>query len=397
MVAFLVVENPDGTYWVSGGTMGVHTRASAARKQAQALAQDVRRCALVQRGVASFDGRTAEAVFVEGSQRGCPKSVIFARMYQGPKGDRPGTYVGEPRLVACARSLFERRRRRWPWWLAGTAALFGVAFAFLVFNNNSSLSQMPAREFRAKLHRAISKGTGWLAARTDTIALDQPNPALLYMIRDMADLSGEPSLRQIVAAHLHGFPNYCGRCMVEEKAPFIGPSAAQLTRMDDYQRWFLHACAPAEFALKEEDRASMLSPTMHRRGSLTHQLFALTILRQRGLSHEKVDGLIDTLSERIATEAAWDFRVTDLYLQRVAFLLAAGRHDLVKARWVERILAWQQENGGWKASWYSFWGPGVSAFRLGPQAPNAHTTVQGVWLLYMLKYRCPEWIKANYE
>jgi hypothetical protein len=149
--------------------------------------------------------------------------------------------------------------------------------------------------------------------------------------------------------------------------------------------------------LEDEDRASMLSPSRHRRGSLTHQLFALCILRQRGRSDENLDSLVNTLCERVAAEAFWGFRVTDLYLQRVAFLLAAGRPDLVKPRWVERILAWQQENGGWKASWYSCWGPGVFAFRWGPQVPNAHTTAQGVWLLYMLKYRYPQWIVENYR
>ena len=106
---------------------------------------------------------------------------------------------------------------------------------------------------------------------------------------------------------------------------------------------------------------------------------------------------MDTLCERVAAEAFWDFRVTDLYLQRVAFLLAAGRPDLVRPRWVERILSWQQEDGGWKSSWYSCWGPGVFASRWGLQVPNAHTTVQGVWLFYMLKYRYPQWIVDNYR
>jgi hypothetical protein len=88
--------------------------------------------------------------------------------------------------------------------------------------------------------------------------------------------------------------------------------------------------------------------------------------------------------------------VTDLYLQRIAFILAAGRSDLVKRRWVERAIASQTEDGGWVASWHG-WGPGLFAVRFSPEAPNSHTTVQGAWILYQLKYRYPAWIERNYR
>jgi len=81
-------------------------------------------------------------------------------------------------------------------------------------------------------------------------------------------------------------------------------------------------------------------------GKRTHQLIALTLYRKHGENSLVVHNLTNNLCEGIAFEANWDISLTDLYLQRIAFLLAAGRPDLVKRRWAERILAGQEEDGG---------------------------------------------------
>ena len=119
----------------------------------------------------------------------------------------------------------------------------------------------------------------------------------------------------------------------------------------------------------DQDRSDRPSPGKDRRGSLTHQLFAIYLARERGNAPADAERLIDTLCERIADEAAIDFRVTDIYLQRVAFALAAGRPDLVKRRWVRRLLQSQQPDGGWKRSWYGL-GPGVFALVSGQLDPT---------------------------
>ena len=134
----------------------------------------------------------------------------------------------------------------------------------------------------------------------------------------------------------------------------------------------------------------MFSPKAHYWGSLTHQVFSLYIYRKHQGKTSELDSLLDHLCERIAFEAFWDIRVTDLYLQRIAFLLAAGRPDLVKRRWVERLLEHQTESGGWQPAWHG-WGPDLFRFSLEEDPPNAHATVQGAWVLYMLKYRYPNW------
>lgn len=139
----------------------------------------------------------------------------------------------------------------------------------------------------------------------------------------------------------------------------------------------------------------MFDPERHISGSLTHQLFALKIYRDFQGATGELDRLIDHVCERIAREALVDFRVSDLYLQRVSFLLAAGRPDLVKKRWVERILANQRDDGGWTYPWY-YWGPALFQFHTDIPRPTAHPTIQGLWTLYQIRYRYPDWITANY-
>jgi hypothetical protein len=140
----------------------------------------------------------------------------------------------------------------------------------------------------------------------------------------------------------------------------------------------------------------MFAPDRFMWGSRTHQLFSLILYRNRAENSARVNDLVNHLCEKIAMEARWDVRVTDLYLQRIAFVLAAGRPDLIKRRWVERAIAGQTATGGWVSSWYG-WGPGLIAFSFRGQVPNSHTTVQGAWILYMLKYRYPDWIELNYR
>jgi hypothetical protein len=140
----------------------------------------------------------------------------------------------------------------------------------------------------------------------------------------------------------------------------------------------------------------MFSPDKYQTGSATHQLFALYLYRNYNGSTPDLNRLIRRISVRIASEASFDFRVTDLYLQRIAFLLAAGQPDLVKRRWVERALAAQQHDGGWRYSWHG-WQPKPFGFEFVDESSISHATAQGMWIVYMLKYRYPQWIEQNYR
>jgi len=67
---------------------------------------------------------------------------------------------------------------------------------------------------------------------------------------------------------------------------------------------------------------------------------------------------------------------------------------LIKKRWIERIIGYQSTDGGFYYSWYG-WGPNPVRF-FDFRKPSPHATIQGIWAMYMIRHRYPEWIEENY-
>ena len=273
----------------------------------------------------------------------------------------------------------------------------GVAW----LNNNSSLPPSSRAKFLRDLDDAMATSRDWvlnvsLFGREEAAAL-LTNPALLHMVADCAQASGDQRLQSLAANYFRvvSKPYWFGR-LVDASSRFERPPDDYLQSLEAYQRWFLHAVASGEYQLSAQDRADMFSADKNRTGKATHQLFALYLYRNHHGATPDLDRLIGRISARIASEASIDFRVTDLYLQRVAFLLAAGKPDLIKHRWVERVFAAQQTDGGWLWSWYG-WQPTPYRFQFAEVSSTSHPTVQGMWIAYMLKYRYPQWVEKNYH
>lgn len=293
-----------------------------------------------------------------------------------------------------------RRTRRWRRLAMFLLLLLVGTFAAAVLNNNVSFSSPTAADLRSQLDAGLEAGMQWIEPQKISLSGSSANEALIYMVRRMNEQTPHPDWQAMVDTygHTHTNTRYVWRRLAHPQAEVERVNRSEVREKSDYQRWIAFGLAADEVPLSEEDLASMLSPDRHSRGSLTHQLFALMIVREQGrsdLDEQDLDQLMNTLCERIASEAVWDFRVTDLYLQRVAFLLAAGRPDLVEPRWIERILANQQADGGFLKSWYG-WGPGVLQ-RSPSKEPTPHATVQGVWLMYMLKHQYPDWPSSAAE
>lgn len=262
-----------------------------------------------------------------------------------------------------------------------------------VLSNNFSLNPVSREEFVRQLEGTMALGRVWTEFKAKQV-MGQPNCFLLHMIEDMADMSGETGFYRITAGYLkQSAPSLWNR-LIDEHAAIRPVTPSESGKLEDYQRWTLYALAPDQFSIAPDEKKQMFSENEHHWGSLTHQLISLYVYRK----YQKADAdeLISHLCERIAFEALWDIRVTDLYLQRVSFILAAGRADLIRPRWVERIIANQEPDGGWTSDWYG-WGPDLFRFRFKKQGTNAHTSIQGLWALYMLKYRYPEWIEQHYN
>jgi hypothetical protein len=306
---------------------------------------------------------------------------------------------------SAARGAFLRWLRR----IAASAALLSaLALGAALLDNNVSLRRPSRTEFVGNLDRTLARSTDWALKQyrqnaagnvfTDEGGALLSNSATAHMVVDCASLSSEPRIKALGSSFVDAWKTEANvfSKMVDPAIAANAPSPPELQSLVEYQRWILHGAAPDDVPLSPGELQDMFSPDKYRTGKATHQLFALYFYRKSKGSTPELDRVMQKIEERIAGEAAIDFRVTDLYLQRLAFLLAAGRPDLIRPRWVERAFAAQQIDGGWPESWHG-WNRTPYRFSLGHESPTAHSTAQGMWIAYMLKYRYPEWIDRNYK
>lgn len=288
------------------------------------------------------------------------------------------------------------------------AALALLAFGAALLDNNVSICRPSRAQFNENLDHALAGSTDWALNQYRQSATGNSstaegrslvsNSATAYMLMDCASLSGDPRMKALGSSFMEAWKvesSVWGR-MVDPAKQITAPSDRELQDLGEYQRWILHGAAPNDVLLSPRELEDMFSPNKYRTGKATHQLFALYLYRKSKGSTPEIERLMRKIEERIAGEAAIDFRVTDLYLQRLAFLLAAGRPDLIQPRWIERTMAAQQADGGWLQSWHG-WSRTPYLFSFAAEQPSAHATAQGMWISYMLKYRYPEWIAQNYR
>ena len=292
-----------------------------------------------------------------------------------------------PDRLSPPRASLSRRVIRY----CGYAFVGGIFLVAIgVLNNNFSLRKPSLAEFQTRLDRSILDSTDWVHAQPS-----ESNGYLTFMVQDCVEMSGEPKLARFVKDSMGIIRQTYMARLVEPHALFFPPPSPWIDTAGAYHRWLTHAISREEYPLSAEDKTAMFEPDRARTGKATHQLFALLLYRRYQGATPALDQLIRHISLRIAQEAALDFRVTDLYLQRISFLLAAGQADLVKPRWVERALAAQDSSGGWYWNWFG-WAPTPYLFGL-EDTPHTHPTIQGLWLTYMLKYRFPDWSRRHYR
>lgn len=289
-------------------------------------------------------------------------------------------------------------RRLLGWILLVIVALVALVAA-AVLNNNYSIHKPSRAEFNARLNHAIETSTEWILQHPEV----QHNPPLMYMVGDMAGMSDDPRLRDFVRSYLSGnrvrIPGkpitwyYAHWADPSLPVPWIsGPDVATLTWQD---RWFAYGSAPDRVEIPPGDHDNLFSPNRYNWGIRLHfQLMALGMYRHFSGPTDELDAAINAVAPGVARDGYWDFRVGDAYYQRSATLLAAGRPDLVRSRWIDRILDRQYPDGHWSYCWYG-WCRGVLEFAL--ENDVGHSTVQAAWVMYMLKYRYTDWINQHYH
>jgi hypothetical protein len=267
------------------------------------------------------------------------------------------------------------------------AVSFGVA---IVYNNISLWSDAT---FARRLDSAINKADNWVQNHRGDI-LEFRNAAIVAMLRECNDLKANQAFSGIVTSYLDRPTVHPSRCMNREVDPNwpVIESELNLTisRVDLDYKWILYSVAPEKAKINPEELGLYDAERWHRR-QLTHQILAVTMLRNRHGANERLNKLITRLCERSKTDTTFCLPVVDIYIQRVAFVLRAGFPQDVRRRWIERIIAEQQSDGGWNDRWLCFTTPRRHLiFDIDETPSDQHATVQAVLALYLVKYRYPE-------
>ncbi|GEM_PF-6997922 len=208
-----------------------------------------------------------------------------------------------------------------------------------VFYNNVAL--WTDADFAQRLDSAIKKAEGWVEEHRLEI-LEQPNTALLAMLRECNDLNSNPVFVSITTSFLNTRITHYSRCLKREVDPNWSISESDLNQLIGKEcidnQWRLYAIAPDK-ANFEAEKSGLFDKQRWHRKQLTHQFLALMLLRDRYDSSERISKLMEYLCGRLKTEMTFSLPVVDIYIQRPTFVLRAGFPQDVRRRWIERIIA----------------------------------------------------------
>ena len=211
------------------------------------------------------------------------------------------------------------------------------------------------------------------------------------MLTQCNKLKPDPVFSNIISSFLVT-PCYpaCWKGLVDENWP-VDRWELNRTIKKEYidNKWVLYAIAPDKAKITPQEM-HLFDPQRWHGRQLTHQLDALIILSKTKGPDDKIDGLIEHLSDRLSRELVFDLAVVDIYIQKVAFILRAGLPEKIRSRWIERIIANQLPDGGWNDRWFCFTSAGRPAFSQAPPS-NQHATIQALTALYIVRYQYPEY------
>lgn len=285
-----------------------------------------------------------------------------------------------------------KRHKVWKIFVAIFLLLIICACAFagwMYCYNNFSVTGN--EEFGRRLDKAIEKAAEWVRLHKNDI-INRRNLALIRMLQDADSLHNEKVFGSIVDNFLSKPMMFnCWKRLLDPNHP-VRTFAINYTVENEVidNKWILYAIAPEKVKLTKKQMEEFFHGDLWEQRKLTHQLWALIHLRRSKGPDEKVDRLIEHLCNRLSDELEFDVAVVDIYIQKIAFVLKAGHPEKIKRRWVERVIANQAEDSGWNDRWYCFRSRRRPIFDFANPPSNQHATVQGLWLLYQVKYRHPE-------
>ncbi len=241
--------------------------------------------------------------------------------------------------------------------------------------------------FAQNINLAIENGRIWVELHQREI-LAKKNIALIRMLQDIDTMHLDPLYSGIVKSFMAkpSRPD-CWKRLLDPNHPVTGSDLNKTIEQENIDnKWTLYAIAPESANVTPQQLRLFDSEHWHGR-KLTHQLWALIHLRRAKGPNDELDLLIEHLCGRITVSLYIDLAVVDIYIQKVAFIMKAGFGQKIHRRWIERIIANQQHDGGWNDKWFIFTSGRRPVLNLSQPSSNQHATVQALWLLYQTKYR----------
>ncbi len=262
---------------------------------------------------------------------------------------------------------------------------FIVKMAALFYNNISIKSD---ESFSNSLDESIDAAVAWVLLNKKAI-LETPNAALLKMLDECDKMHKTDSLKKIVNSFMF-IPSKpdCWKALIDPNRPINQTEFSNTIEKENIDnKWILYAIGKEKTDITPE-QIGLFNYNKWKGRKLTHQLWAIIHLRERSLSNDNIERLIEHLSNRIVKQLNSDIAVVDIYIQRIAFVLRAGHPDKIRRRWIERVIENQDMDGGWNDQWLCFTSGRRPVLKSKPT--NPHTTIQALWLLYQVKYKYPE-------
>ena len=272
----------------------------------------------------------------------------------------------------------------------------------LVWANNRNMA-VPSR---TALRQSLEKAMQWHVDHREKI-LQSDNAILWWMVKESADLTGDPRLQSLLADYkrlkIDGNPNNIWQHFFDRNSTTPLEVYSLIQILPDYNLLFVYGLTcKAELGelniiqsqLRQDFCAEEhpISPAC-----LTHQVMGLRFMQRRNCGEPaSIQALIHTLQGKIITQLTWDPRPVDVYVQRVLMLVDSGARDQVKPAWLGKVLAAQMADGGWGdfiplvplGSHRYF---GLTAHGIGRRSyeSNFHTTAQGLLLMALLNAEAP--------
>jgi len=272
-----------------------------------------------------------------------------------------------------------------------------AAGAFNVSQNNRNI-EWPDRQ---QIDFAFDQSIKWLQTNSSKIER-QHNPALWWMLKEASDISTNNDLKKIYNNYKK---NYLDKNPLNIWSPYFSeyykpraPDIHSISNLKEYQIFFIYALScdkdlETESVVQKQFLPDYCTPPFIYARCTTHQQMGVRLLQKHNCGNqERLSNLSTKLIEKIHNELFWDFRVGDAYLQRSLMIAEAGRIDLLKPVWIQRILEAQNPDGGWDDIYPIFKFNNDKIFGLSSSLPvlrkaksTFHATAQAIWLLSLLQ------------